>query len=57
MSQRVRVVAKRRREIDVDKLVFALLQMLEEQQPAQPMSTKRSAQENPVAPKAEEPAA
>ena len=45
MSRRIRVTAKRRREVDLDKLVFALLQILEsehaanrrEQPPPRPM--------------------
>jgi hypothetical protein len=32
MSRRIRVTAKRRREIDIDKLVLALLRVLEAEQ-------------------------
>lgn len=35
MSRRIRVTAKRRREIDVDKLVAALLRILEAEQVAE----------------------
>jgi hypothetical protein len=34
MGKRIRITVKRRAEIDVDKLVFALLRAIEEQQSA-----------------------
>ncbi len=33
MSKRIRITLKRRTEIDMDKLVFALLRAIEEQRP------------------------
>ena len=57
MSQRIRITAKRREEVDVDKLVFALLRVVEQLDASQPSTAHRKNAEGGDEHQPEEPAA
>ncbi len=57
MSQRIRITAKRREEVDIDKLVFALLRVVEQLEASQPSTTHRKTAEGGDEHQPEEPAA
>jgi len=57
VSQRIRITAKRREEVDVDKLVFALLRVVEQLDASQPSTAHRKNAEGGDEHQPEEPAA